>query len=238
MKVTALLTGRGNNTLKNKNILDIAGHPVLYYPANAGRKAKIIDDFYVSSDDEMILNTAAEYGYKKIVRPVELATPTAQHIDCILHAIDIMKSEGNLPDILVVLLANNVTVKSQWIDECVEIMKGDDSVTAVVPVYKDNDHHPFRAKKIDSEGNIQMFEENAGNSLSTNRQDLPPCYFLSHNFWVLRVESLLRDPYAGQAPWSFMGNVIKPYVIDESIDIHALSDLLIAEEWLKNNYCD
>lgn len=238
MKVTALLTGRGNNTLKNKNILDVAGHPVLYYPANAGRKAKTIDNFYVSSDDEMILNTAAEYGYSKIVRPAELASPTAQHVDCIIHALNIMKDEGKLPDIVVVLLANNVTVKSEWIDDCVEIMKKDDSVTAVVPVYKDNDHHPFRAKKIDPEGNIQMFEENAGSSLSTNRQDLPPCYFLSHNFWVLRVESLLRDPYAGQAPWSFMGNVIKPYIIDESIDIHALPDLLIAEEWLKNNYCD
>ena len=33
MRVTALLTGRGNNTLKDKNILDCLGHPVLYYPA-------------------------------------------------------------------------------------------------------------------------------------------------------------------------------------------------------------
>ena len=43
MKVTALLTGRGNNTLKDKNILDVLGHPVLYYPAHAARMAKSID---------------------------------------------------------------------------------------------------------------------------------------------------------------------------------------------------
>ena len=30
MKTTALLTGRGNNTLKDKNVLDILGKPVLY----------------------------------------------------------------------------------------------------------------------------------------------------------------------------------------------------------------
>lgn len=48
MKVTALLTGRGNNTLKDKNILDILGHPVLYYPAHAGRQAKSIDTYYCS----------------------------------------------------------------------------------------------------------------------------------------------------------------------------------------------
>lgn len=42
MKVTALLTGRGNNTLKDKNILDVLGHPVLYYPAHAARMAKAL----------------------------------------------------------------------------------------------------------------------------------------------------------------------------------------------------
>ena len=41
MKTTALLTGRGNNTLKDKNVLDILGKPVLYYPAHAGAKAGI-----------------------------------------------------------------------------------------------------------------------------------------------------------------------------------------------------
>ena len=38
IKVTALLTGRGNNTLSDKNIRDILGQPVLYYTANAAKK--------------------------------------------------------------------------------------------------------------------------------------------------------------------------------------------------------
>lgn len=58
MRVTALLTGRGNNTLKDKNILDVLGKPVLYYPANAGIKSEAVDSFYCSSDDEKILNEA------------------------------------------------------------------------------------------------------------------------------------------------------------------------------------
>ena len=69
MKVTALLTGRGNNTLKDKNILDILGHPVMYYPAHAGRMAKTVDFHYCSSDDEKILRAAEAEGYQRIVRP-------------------------------------------------------------------------------------------------------------------------------------------------------------------------
>ncbi len=237
MKITALLTGRGNNTLKDKNVLDILGNPVLYYPANAAVKAEIIDDYYCSSDDEKILNAAKTLGYKPIVRPAELALPTAQHIDCIVHALGVMKSENNLPDIIIVLLANNVTIKSEWITECIQVMQKDDSITAVVPVYEDNDHHPLRAKTVESDGTISMYEKNVSGKISTNRQDLPACYFLAHNFWVLRTEFLLSGK-EGQQPWGFMGNKIIPYFIEESIDIHKEIDLYIAKEWIKENYTD
>ena len=52
MKIVALLTGRGNNTLKDKNVLPVLGKPLLYYPAMAAKTCSLITDFYVSSDDE------------------------------------------------------------------------------------------------------------------------------------------------------------------------------------------
>ena len=237
MKTIALLTGRGNNTLKDKNILDILGNPVLYYPANSAVKSNEIDDYYCSSDDEKILDVASSLGYKRIVRPAELALPTAQHIDCIMHALRIMDEENNIPDILVVVLANNVTVKSEWITDCVKIMKEDMSITAVVPVYEDNDHHPLRAKTMNADGTLSMYEKGVTGKVSTNRQDLPECLFLSHNFWVLNTSFLLSGK-EGQQPWGFMGDKILPYRIDESIDIHDEIDLYIAKEWIRKNYTD
>ncbi len=236
MKITALLTGRGNNTLKDKNVLDILGKPVLYYPANAAASSKLIGDKYCSSDDEKILAAAEEWGgYTRIVRPAELALPTSQHVDCIMHALGVMEAEGKLPDILVVLLANNVTVKAEWIDECIQMMLDDPTLTAVVPVYEDNDHHPLRAKTLNADGTLSMYEKGITGKVSTNRQDLPPCYFLSHNFWVLSVP-FLKSGEEGQQPWGFMGNKIVPYVIHDSIDIHDETDLLIAREWIEKNY--
>jgi CMP-N,N'-diacetyllegionaminic acid synthase len=237
MKVIALLTGRGNNTLQDKNVLEILGHPVLYYPARSAKKAKCIDDWYCSSDDERILSAAQEEGYKRIVRPAELAMPSSQHIDCILHALGVMRQENNLPDICVVLLANNVTIKSVWIDRCVDMMKEDPLVTAVVPVYEDNDHHPLRAKSLNADGTLSMYEKGITGKVSTNRQDLPKCFFLSHNFWVLRTAFVLSGG-EGQQPWGFMGNVIRPYIVGESIDIHHEEDLFLAQQWILANYID
>ena len=236
MKVTVLLTGRGNNTLKDKNILDILGHPVLYYPAKAGKEAHCADNWYCSSDDEKILKAAEEVGYTRIVRPDYLGTPTTQHVDVIKHAIEVIPKE-ELGDILVITLANNVTIKSEWIDTCVKMMQEDMSLTAVVPVYEDNDHHPLRGKRVEN-GRLQMYERGVTGKISTNRQDLPTCYFLSHNFWVLNTKLMLENNYEGQQPWAFMGNNIGYFEIDESIDIHKEIDLFIAKEWIKDNYTD
>lgn len=238
MKVTGLLTGRGNNSLKDKNILDVLGHPVMYYPSHAAQLSNTIDNYYCSSDDDKILMLAESYGYKKIKRPDYLGAPNAQHVDVIKHAVNIIKEDGQLGDILVVILANNVTIKSEWIDECVNMMKSDMSISAVVPVYEDNDHHPLRGKRVDEKGRLQMYEHEITGKISTNRQDLPKCYFLSHNFWVINTKMMIDNNYEGQQPWGFMGNNIAYYEIDESIDIHKTIDLYIAKEWIKENYSD
>lgn len=238
MKVTALLTGRGNNTLQDKNILDVLGHPVLYYPAHAARKVSLISNFYCSSDDKKILDAAGDEGYESIVRPEYLARATSQHVDVIKHGIDFIKKKDDLGDILVVLLANNVTVKSEWIEICIKMMMDDMTISAVVPVYKDNDHHPLRGKKVGNNQRLQTFKLMEDEPISTNRQDLTPCYFLSHNFWVLNIGKMLESNYKGQKPWEFMGENIAYYEIDESIDIHKEIDVLIAKEWIKTNYTD
>ena len=237
MRTVALLTGRGNNTLNDKNVLDVLGKPVLYYIANSARQCPEIDAWYCSSDDEKILLAAEAIGYKKIVRPKELALPTSQHIEAILHALKVIADTDINPEICVVLLANNITIKSQWITDCILKMKNDMSITAVVPVYVDNDHHPLRAKSLNPDGTLSMYEKNVTEKISTNRQDLPSCYFLAHNFWVLNVKNL-RSGNQGQPPWEFMGNKLVPYMLDVSIDIHHEVDLILAKEWLSKNYSD
>jgi len=182
MRIYSLLTGRGNNTLKDKNILDILGHPVLYYPAKALKNSCLVNSHFCSSDDEKILNEAEKLGFIRIKRPEKISRPESQHIECILHGLDEIKQNAALPDILVVTLANNVTIKSTWIDDCIRLMLNNMNISAVVPVYKDNDHHPLRAKIKNSDGSLSTYDKSFNGIVSTNRQDLTPCYFLAHNF--------------------------------------------------------
>ncbi len=231
--ITALLTGRGNNTLPDKNILPVFGKPLLQYPALAAKAVSSITDFYVSSDDDKILAAAAEVDYLPIKRPDALGRPDAQHVDVIDHALEVLKEKGVEPDILVVILANHVTTKKQWIDDCVQAILDNPELTACVPVYKEMDHHPFRAKGLNSDGLLEPMVDLSGKKISTNRQDLPVNYFLSHNFWVLNLKTINRA--TGQPPWTFMGDKVKPYPVEEAFDIHTTADLVRSEEWLIEN---
>ena len=232
MKIAALLTGRGNNTLKDKNVLPVLGKPLLYYAAMAAKTCYLITDFYVSSDDEKILKAASDCGYKKIVRPVELAAPTSQHVDAIRHALGVMKQDGVEPDILVVLLANSGIVKTEWIEESITQLLKDEALSASVPVLLEMDNHPYRSKRLREDGCLDTWFDFRGKNISTNRQDLPMNFVLCHNFWTLNLKNSLYSSTEGQQPWTFMGSNIKPIVVEESFDVHDEDDIRRTEKWL------
>lgn len=235
MKIAALLTGRGNNTLKDKNILEVKGKPLLAYAALAAKNVEGIEYYYISSNDRKILDAGISYGYKEILRPEELATPTARHIDAIYHGLKVMKQEDGLkPDILIVFLANSATVKSKWIENGIQQIINNPNISAVVPVFQDQDHHPYRAKRLNKNGSLDTFFDFTDQEVSTNRQELEDCYFLCHNFWVLNVKKSI-EAEGGQKPWTFLGDNIKPIVVDESFDVHTVEDLRRTERWLEKN---
>ena len=71
-----------------------------------------------------------------------------------------------------------------------------------------------------------------GKKVSTNRQDLPENFVLCHNFWTLNLKNSLFSEEEGQQPWTFMGNNIKPIIVDESFDVHDEEDIIRTEKWI------
>lgn len=232
MKIAALLTGRGNNTLKDKNVLPVLGCPLCQYPAMAAKKSSLITDFYVSSDDEKILTAAEEIGYKRIVRPAELSLPTSQHIDAIKHALKMMHEDRCEPDILVVILANNAITKTEWIDESIQNLIDNPELSSSCPVMLEQDHHPFRCKCLREDGCLGTWFDFKEQQVSTNRQDLPMNFVFCHNFWTLNLKNTIYSKSVGQQPWTFMGNNCKPVIVKESFDVHDEEDIIRTEKWL------
>jgi len=234
--ISVLITGRGNNTLPDKNVIDVLGKPLLQYGAIEGKKIERAQSFFVSSENEKILAAAEECGYTRIKRPEKYSKPDAQHVDCLIHAIETMNNNHSInPEILVVILANCATIKSQWINDCIDIIIDNSEATSAIPVQQNNDHHPLRAKKIDEQGFLKPFSSSKLRNISSNRQDLEPNFFVCHNFWVLNLENMKSDLSHGHLPWPFMGDRVIPYRVDYSLDVHHPEDIYLTEVWLRSN---
>jgi len=226
-KICALMIGRGGSSLPGKNILPVHGVPLLQWAAGAAVRSRHIGRYYISSDDDDILSTAGAAGYVEIRRPPELCTATAQSSDAVRHALDIIERDGPV-DIVVLQHANVGTISEKIIDDCVDELLADPSLSAVVPSHEQSEYHPYRGKRL-VDGIMQPFVEDAG-KVSANRQDLPTCLFFDHSIWALRREAI-RDPN-GQPPWPCMGQKIKPYVTEGCLDVHDIEDIGKTEKWI------
>lgn len=232
-RVAALIIGRGGSTLVDKNVLPVFGRPLLHYTAAAARGSRYIGRFYASSDCPKILGAATTAGYMPINRPLELSTPTSQSVDVVNHALKLIEMAGKI-DILVVQHANVGTINTKMIDDCIEELISDNSLSSVIPMHEKSEYHPFRAKTPDADGLVVPFFDFSKGGVSGNRQDLPAAYFFDHSIWVLSVERGIRSPN-GQPPWTCMGSRIKPYVTEGCFDVHTMEDLRKTEEWLLAN---
>lgn len=89
-KVLALITARGGSKgLPRKNVLQVAGRPLIAWTIEAALKSNIVDRVVLSSDDNEIIETAKSWGCSvPFRRPAHLANDTASSMQVVLHALE------------------------------------------------------------------------------------------------------------------------------------------------------
>ncbi len=90
-----ILARGGSKGIPLKNIADFCGHPLLAWTIDNCKKSSLIDEVWVSSDDERILEVADSYQSLTIKRPKELSTDTSSSEKAWKHAIKHIESKNN-----------------------------------------------------------------------------------------------------------------------------------------------
>lgn len=225
-KILALIPARGGSKgIKKKNIIMLAGEPLISYTIKASLNSRYIDSTVVTTDSLEIAQIAKKYGAcVPFIRPAELAADTSKTIDAVLHAIKELKKNNSMQyDALVLLQPTQPLRTSQDIDEAIELFykMGEKSLVSISSV-KD---HPLLIRKIDNSGKlIPLLEE----SSTCRRQDMPAYYRINGCIYINKISTLNHTT-------SFNDNEI-PYKMSEehSVDIDELSDLHMAEYYLLN----
>ena len=92
----------GSKRIPNKNLRLLAGNPLIVYSIKIGLELKL--PVYVTSDSELILKIASDWGASPVLRPTDLAKDESTDIEWMGHFLQYYRTkEGEYPDKIVFL---------------------------------------------------------------------------------------------------------------------------------------
>lgn len=190
LNIVCVVPARGGSKgIKDKNIVSLAGKPLMAYTLEAALDSRLANRVVVSTDNKKIARVAREYGVSVIKRPKEYATDTAPIEWALIHAVEYLAAhEGYLADIVVWLHANVPVRKKGQIDRVIRslIAKDADSAVSVYEVSQ----FPQWMKKMDKNSFLHPFVPGCK---VYRRQDLEPSYLLDGAIVAMQKESLLAS---------------------------------------------
>jgi CMP-N,N'-diacetyllegionaminic acid synthase len=122
-KVIAIILARGGSKgIPRKNILNFAGHPLVAWTVIQAKLSKEIDEVYISSDSNEILEIAEKYGAKIIKRPEEISGDSAKSEEAIIHALSILGADQEM---IIMLEPTAPLRKADDLDNCILMFRNE-----------------------------------------------------------------------------------------------------------------
>ncbi|MFH1101119.1 MAG: acylneuraminate cytidylyltransferase family protein [Methanobacteriota archaeon] len=220
----------GSKAIPKKNIIPLAGKPLIQYTIDAALHSKMITKVIVSTDSKEIATLSKKLGAEvPFIRPKHLATDTAKTLDVTIHAIHQMeKKDKKTYDIAVLLQPTTPLRKSKHIDEALQLLikhkKDTDSVISVVDV---GANHPLRMKRIVNGILVNYIDQ--GHEDTRPRQHLPPVYIRNGALYIAWRDVLLTGSITGKKSRAYLMPPEYSINIDTNLDI-PLAEYLLRKE--------
>lgn len=225
MNICTIITARGGSKgIPRKNIKNLNGKPVLAYSIEPSVTSDLIEQTYVTTEDEEISEISKEYGAKVIDRPQELAEDTSSSVDVVLHALDYIEKNEILPDFFVLLQPTSPLRTKEDIENAIHLFKENecDALISVCEI----DHTSMLSLALENKFLVPNCDKDF---LNKRRQDLPTYYSPNGAIYITTPKSLRENK-------TFIPKQTIPYIMpkERSVDLDTSFDFKLAEFLLKN----
>tara|TARA_B100000575_G_C23026972_1_gene591362 strand:- start:323 stop:1018 length:696 start_codon:yes stop_codon:yes gene_type:complete len=224
MNVLAITLARGGSKgIPKKNLVKLAGKPLIQYTIDLVNKCELIDRYIVSTDDIEIRDYCLSQGVDvPFLRPSYLASDQATSADALIHAVKFCEQQEKLRyDYVIELMATNPFKNKNDVESCINKLK-ETNADSVIGVTRVEEHHPARLKKIESD---KIFDFCVP-ELSSRRQDLRPyAYIRNGSIYALNRNKLIDNKHR------FGGSNSRPHIMpsERGINIDGPIDLALCE---------
>ena len=213
MEVLALIPARGGSKgIPRKNLLVLAGRPLIAYSIEQALTSPRITRTIVSTDDEEIADVARRFGAEvPFLRPAEFAQDLSPDIDVFRHALTwLAENEGYRPELVVHLRPTGPVRRVELIDQAIDLLASHPEADAVRSVSWPI-QTPYKMWRI-VDGYLKplLRIEGLPDCQSMPRQTLPEVYWQNGYVDVLRPRAVLEMN-------SMWGRKALPFVVQEPI---------------------
>jgi len=187
-RVLAIVPARGGSKgIPDKNLITLAGRPLLAWTLDAAQAASSIDRIVLSSDSEAICQQGRELGFDvPFLRPAALAQDDTPGIAPVLHALDTLEETY---DYVVLLQPTSPLRLAEDIDAAIgQCIAGGVPACVTVTLAEPS---PYWTFEVEPDGCLKRLL--GDEVLPPRRQDLPSTYALNGAVYVARVPWLRRE---------------------------------------------
>jgi len=212
----------GSTRLPRKNILSLAGKPLLLWTVESAIKAKCCGEIMVSTESEEIANVAKAAGAKvPFMRPANLAKDPYGVVDVCLHVLQEYEKGGHFFDTLIILLPTSPFRTPQDIRNALTIFR--DNKAKFLMSVSEFSHNPYGALKQIKQSSLIM-EPCFFAQIGKKRHDLPKTFRANGAITIVDVNAFKREK-------TYYGFPLYTYIMpwQRSVDIDTKQDFLFAE---------
>ncbi len=225
IKRLAIIPAKGTSKrIKNKNLKQFYGKPLLFYPINAAKQSKIFEKIHVSSDSEKVLKYANLLNIKTdFKRPKKLCRDNVGLFDVMNFVVSEYKKKNYVFDEVWLLFTTNPFIKKKNILACKKIFKkiSYNKKNSLISVTKYNYPLEWALKK----------ERNKRLVPIQNKK----IHLLSQKIKDLFCEAGMINVYSTKNLVNNFDNKYFPYELPlyESVDIDTIEDFKLAKKLFK-----
>ena len=239
MKIIALIPARsGSKSIKNKNIKNYLGEPLLVHSIKIAKISEYISEIYVSTDSKEYQDIAIKNGaHAPFLRPKNISGDLSTDYECIDHFLNwYMNAKKNVPDLIIHLRPTYPNRSIKILNKAIELMQNNfeeyDSLRTIMPINKSG----FKMYTV-SNNTLHPFMNNCNIEEPHNlpRQSLPTTYM--HNGYIDIIKSstvLKQNSVSGKNILPFIMNSEEKFDIDTT-DEWNLSEMSAKEKISKSN---
>ncbi len=220
MKILGIIPARsGSKGIENKNIKPIKNIPLLEFSIFTGKKCKeagLLSEIIVSTDSKEYLNMFSDYKIDRgYLRPKILAEDDTPTIDVIIDLIEWYKLKKDITFDAVLLLQPTSPFRTlENINDAINMLKQNPSLSCVTSISKLEDHHPLRIKRIDENNKLVDFNHTLVEPEPSRRQDFAPSAYIRNGaIYLSPIKSIIEKR-------EIRGKNIGPIIMKQSNSIN------------------